>query len=143
MNILVVTLIQFIGHKGGMEKALTNFSNAMQKRGHEVTLMYCTERHGFAPFPIDQAVTFVNLIDWMPSRRFESIKIVGLDKIYRELWRIFDKEKAKKISFDLWINKVEEGIKAYLKDHVFDIIITADTRTAAAFLGGQKRVIVR
>ena len=143
MKILVVWLSQFVGHTGGMERALINFSNAMSRRGHEVTLMYCTERDGTAPFPIERSVTFENLVNWMPNQRFESIKMSGSSKIYRELWRIFDKEQARRIRFDFWLNQVGEGIKAYLQNHIPEVIVTADRRTTAAMLGGQKSIIIR
>lgn len=44
MKILIGWIAQFVGHHGGMDKVFANFANEMTRRGHQVTMVYCTEK---------------------------------------------------------------------------------------------------
>ena len=48
MKILLIWNSQVIGHCGGMERVMINFANEMTARGHQVSLVYCTEKKGRA-----------------------------------------------------------------------------------------------
>lgn len=61
MKVLLFWNSQFVGHNGGMEKVFCNLSNALCRRGHQVSGMYCTERTGEIYTPLDPACRLINL----------------------------------------------------------------------------------
>lgn len=62
----------------------------MVRRGHSVDMVYCTEKHGELYTSIDSKVNLVNLADYLPGHKFESVRPISM-KILREFWRIIDR----------------------------------------------------
>ena len=90
MNILLLNLTKMVGDTGGVAKVACAFANEMYRRGHKVSLVYSDVKTGDFFFPIDKSIACTDL------RHFngEAIRYPLALKIKRELYRIFDKQKA-------------------------------------------------
>ena len=92
MRILVFWVSQVVGRNGGMEKVFSRLSNALSRRGHQVTAVYCTEKAGKFYTPLDGQCRLINLAERLPKGEWESIKPFAYI-LKREYLRLFSCEK--------------------------------------------------
>lgn len=134
MKILVGGLIQFIGINGGVERVLVNFANEMLRRGHNVSILYCTEvENGRVLYILNSKVHLVNLIHWIPDSKFESKKKNVLFKIHREFIRLFNKEAVKNKNTQFILKKLGNAAENMLMEEKPDIFISTGSMTTTAF----------
>ena len=128
MKILLIWNAQFLGHYGGMEKVMASFANEMTARGHKVTISYCTDKKAEIPFPIDPAVHLMNIADFAPGQKWESARPLSFI-IKRELLRIIDKERMKKLYTDYEKIHSSDAVGKIIEKAAPDIIISWEART--------------
>lgn len=133
MKILIGWIAQFVGHHGGMDKVFANFANEMTRRGHQVTMVYCTEKKEKSCFSIMPTVKVVNLVDLKKDHKYESYKKTFGFKMKREFLRIIDNEKMKNMLTDRLEKQIGCAVEILFKRENPDIIITLDHKTTAIF----------
>lgn len=134
MKILIAWIAKFIGHNGGMDKVFANFANEMTKRGHHVTLVYCTDlREGKSYTPILPSVKMLNLADFIDGKKWESRNKPLTFKIMREFLRIIDKEKMKDFRDQYDVSYLKTAVQKILDMVNPDIIITMDGKATVIF----------
>lgn len=139
MKILIGGLFQFVGMNGGVERVLVNFANEMHKRGHNVSLLYCTEVKGNAPYVLNPEVHLINLIRWVPCGQFESKQKNLLFKIRRELLRLFNKNAVKNENTRFILNKLGNAAEQVLQEEKPDVFVSIGYTTTAAFVEVAER----
>ncbi len=140
MKILLIWNSQFIGLCGGMEKVMANFANEMTSRGHQVSLVYCTEKKEELCFVLDPSITLLNIVDFIPGQKWESAKPLSFI-VKRELLRIFDKLKMKKICIDYDTSHSSDAVKQIIEKALPDIIISLEARTTLLVKSALKKNI--
>lgn len=133
MKILIGWIAQVVGHNGGMDKVFVNFANEMTRRGHEVTLAYCTELSGRFYTPIMKEVKIINIIDLITNHKFESVKKSIPFKIRREIFRIIHPASMKEMETKFTLHRIGNAVFKLLQQEKPDIIITLDHGTTAVF----------
>lgn len=129
MKILIATNKSLVGIVGGTERVLSNFANEMHKRGHDVYLAYCTKNDGAFCYPVDADVKVINLLDYFPKRRSETLEF----KFRREILRLFDKTKMQEFRV-IWQAKAFYPVLQRLLQQVHpDVVISAWWDTSVAF----------
>lgn len=61
MKLLLALFGNFVNSSGGIEKVLCNMANAMNERGHEVTILGFENKKGDPFFPLNRNVKYYNL----------------------------------------------------------------------------------
>ncbi len=138
MKIVICWISQVIGNNGGMEKVMINFSNEMARRGHKVTLAYCTEFDGDFCSPVDENINITNLVKFMPGHKFESVKKPLSFKVLREIIRVICPTMARDMNVKLVIKQLAPAISRILQIEKPDIIISLDPRTTTIIRGTDK-----
>lgn len=133
LNILMGWDSQFVGHNGGTEKVFSNFSNEMVKRGHNVTMVYCTEKTGALYTPLDSRVILINIANYLPGGKWESVKPLTF-KIKREILRIINKVQMHDFVENFELTYRASAIKEILDQVHPDIIISFSAISTALFL---------
>ena len=133
LNILMGWDSQFVGHNGGTEKVFSNFSNEMVKRGHNVTMVYCTEKTGALYTPLDSRVTLINIANYLPEGKWASVKPLTF-KIKREILRIINKVQMHDFVENFELTYRASAIKEILDQVHPDIIISFSAISTALFL---------
>lgn len=134
MKILIGGLTQFLGVYGGVERVVINFANEMQKRGHAVSVFYCTDIDGKVPYPLHSEVRLVNLFQLgAPGNEFWHAKRSLAFKIRREIIRLFNKAVIRDVNFQFILDQYKCAVEKCLKEENPDILITIDSKTTAAF----------
>ena len=128
MKILLIWNSQVIGLCGGMEKVMASFANEMTARGHQVTLVYCTEKKEELCFTLNPSITLLNIVDFIPGKAWESARPLFFI-IKREFLRIFNKLKMKKLCIDYEIAHSSDAVGKIIKTAAPDIIISLESRT--------------
>ena len=121
MKILMANFTKMVGDTGGLAKVTCAFSNALIRRGHEVSLIYSDEREGAFFFPVDEKLKCYNL------KRNADGSVIRFPlhlKAYREILRAFDKRSARTVNDDFEEKKLLPNLKRYLEEIRPDIIIS-------------------
>lgn len=139
MRILIAWISPMLNSAGGAEKVIVNLANEMQRRGHRCTIMYCTEKEGKLFFPLDKDVKLLNLLWFSQDRKFESLSMSMKQKLFREIWRAFDKRRVKNLNTKFWIEKLRTAVEALLNQENPDVILTVDYRTNSVFGSANKK----
>ena len=130
MKILIAWIAQFVGHNGGMDKVFVRFANEMVRRGHNVTLAYCTEHNGKSYTPIDSRVNIVNIANYLPDKKWECHKTI-LFKIKREILRSINKHHMLNYERRYELDYIQSGIQILLNTFSPNVIITMDAKTTS------------
>ncbi len=98
MKIMLAFFEKFIDMSGGIERVCCNMANAMTKRGHEVSIVYCFGKSGAPFYPLNPLVKMYNLMAIHPEKWSHNSLgqcVSGLNKIIREGLRIFSSNRAR------------------------------------------------
>lgn len=68
MKIALAYFEKFIEMSGGIERVCCNMANAMVKRGHDVSIIYCYGRSGKPFYALDPSVKVYNLMALHPEK---------------------------------------------------------------------------
>lgn len=120
MNILLLNLTKMVGDTGGVAKVACAFANEMHRRDHKVSLVYSDVKTGDFFFPIDKSISCTDL------RHFngETITYPLSLKIKRELYRMFDKQKAFTVNAAFEEKYLLKNLQIVLKQIHPDIIVS-------------------
>ena len=110
MRILLANLTKMVGDTGGLAKVTAAFANEMQRRGHEVSLVYSDVQTGDFYYPLDAGIDAYDLCHY----EGESHSIPLWYKAKREILRAFDKRKARGVN--------NEFTKKYLLGHLQSVL---------------------
>lgn len=94
MRILLANLTKMVGDTGGLAKVTAAFANEMQRRGHEVSLVYSDVQMGDFYYPLNAGIEAYDLCHY----EGESHSIPLWYKAKREILRAFDKRKARGVN---------------------------------------------
>lgn len=141
MKILIGGITQFLGLKGGMERVTVNFANEMVQRGHDVSIVYCTDVKEDVPYPLSLAVKLINLSNFgAPGNELKLKKKSISFKIRREIIRLFSGyEGAKDLNSQFFLNQYKNAAEKVLRDVKFDVFISIDYRSTVVFEEATKR----
>ena len=130
MKILLANFSKMVQDSGGAAKVNCAFANEMNRRGHEILMMYMDEREGEFFFQIDKNIKTCNL------QRLSG-KIIRYPlryKLLRESYRTFSKKLARNIND----NFIEKFLLSNIQDSTTafqpDVIICFQPISAKIFL---------
>lgn len=127
MKIAFAFFEQFIGISGGIEHVCCNLANALSRRGHEISIIYCYGHSGNAFYPLDKEVKLYNLMTMHPEKwkRPALGKCVsGSDRAVREILRIFSKSAAREWNESAKGRMIRTEIRDVLAEVEPDIILS-------------------
>lgn len=145
MKIMLANFASFIEEKGGSEQVCCAMANEMEKRGHEVSIVYCFGKSGKPLFPLNEKVKLYNLMAYEP-KKWNGKKYISkcqpiTDKIIRELIRPFSKTKAIAWNESRKGKLIQEEIQRTLQVVQPDIIISFWIETSYYLLNTIKTTI--
>ncbi len=94
MKILLANFTKMVDDTGGLAKVTSLFANEMNRRGHQVTLIYSDEQIGDFHYPICNQIEKYDL----RQQGLKRIKFPPKLRLKREWFRLFNKEKARIIN---------------------------------------------
>lgn len=91
MNIMLAWIAKMTTYSGGTEYVMSAFANAMEQRGHTVSIVYCNHQDGKPFYPVGHTVHLRNLMTGLLKERFvrNGGFLTGPQKIVREVLRLF------------------------------------------------------
>lgn len=140
MKILLAWMAKFVGDYGGIEKVCCHFANEMTSRGHQVTIVYCTEKKGVPCETLSPTVSLRNLAEDLPGKKWESAHSL-LYIVKRETLRIFKKEEMHQSLVNFDIAHTSSALTRLLDEMTPDVIVAFDARTAALYTVCKKETV--
>lgn len=137
MNILLANLTKMVDDSGGMAKVTCEFANEMQRRGHHVSLVYSDVKQGNFYYPLQKGIPAIDI------RHFkgQSISYPWYLKVKRELYRTFNKQKARTVNNDFAENYLLKNLQETLQDCQPDIIVSFQPAASKMLLCDLKTTI--
>lgn len=120
MKILLANLTKMVNDSGGMAKVTCAFAKEMKNRGHGVSLVYSDEQEGEFYFPWDESIPRYDVRNLEGKRQGYPLSL----RLKRELYRVFNKEKARTINNDFAETYLKEPTKKVLDLVQPDVIIS-------------------
>lgn len=130
MNILLANLSKMVGHSGGAAKVTCNFANEMKCRGHQVSLVYSDIQTGKFFYPIDEEIPVYDIRHY----KGQSIAYPGYLKLKRELYRLFDKQKARSVN--------DQFESSFLLDNLEDVLNTVKPDVIVSFQSAASKLLL-
>ena len=130
MNILLANLSKMVGHSGGAAKVTCNFANEMKCRGHQVSLAYSDIQMGKFFYPIDEGIPFYDIRHY----KGQSINYPWHLKLKRELYRLFDKQKARSVN--------DQFESSFLLDNLEDVLNTVKPDVIVSFQSAASKLLL-
>lgn len=120
MNILLANLTKMVDDTGGLAKVTSAFANEMQRRGHQVSLVYSDEKTGNFYYPLQEGIPVYDI------RHFkgETIRYPWYLKAKREFYRTFDKQKARTVNNDFAEKFLLKNLKEVVEETKPDVIVS-------------------
>ncbi len=136
MRIMIITTGQLIGIAGGVERVLINLANEMENRGHEVVLVYSSQKAGEFYYPIHSSVKRSNLFELFQKSQLEHSKInrqlhLYAFKIRREMLRLVSKKKMYDFRLMKRLKDFQPLIRTLIDDIQPAVVISAWWDTSA------------
>lgn len=137
MNIVLANLTKMVDDSGGMAKVTCEFANEMQRRGHHVSLVYSDVKQGNFYYPLHEGIPAIDI------RHFkgQSISYPWYLKVKRELYRTFNKQKARTVNNDFAENYLLKNLQETLQDCQPDIIVSFQPAASKMLLCDLKTTI--
>lgn len=121
MNILLANLSKMVGHSGGAAKVTCNFANEMRRRGHQVSLVYSDVTTGDFFYPMDKEIPVYDIRHY----KGQSINYPWYLNLKRELYRTFDKQKARSVN--------DQFESSFLLDNLGDVLKSVKPDMSVSF----------
>lgn len=137
MNILLTNLSKMVGHSGGAAKVTCNFANEMRRRGHQVSLVYSDVTTGDFFYPMDKEIPVYDIRHY----KGQSINYPWYLKLKRELYRTFDKQKARSVNDQFESSFLLDNLGDVLKSVKPDIIVSFQSAASKLLLCDLKTEI--
>lgn len=109
-----------VADSGGLAKVTCAFANEMNRRGHEVVLVYSDEQSGEFYYPIDADVVQYDLRNMDGKRVTYPLTL----RLKREWYRMFNKQKARTINNDFAELYLLEALQNILEKTQPDVIVS-------------------
>lgn len=130
MNILLANLSKMVGHSGGAAKVTCNFANEMKCRGHQVSLVYSDIQTGKFFYPIDEGIPVYDIRHY----KGQSINYPWHLKLKRELYRLFDKQKARSVN--------DQFESSFLLDNLGDVLKSVKPDMIVSFQSAASKLLL-
>lgn len=130
MNILLANVAKLVGHSGGLAKVTCNFANEMKRRGHQVSLVYSDVQEGDFFYPLEEGIPSFDLRHY----KGKSIHFPWYLRLKRELYRAFDKRKARNVNDEFEI--------AHCLSHLQDVLETVKPEIIISFQPLASRLLL-
>lgn len=130
MKLLLANFAKMINDSGGLAKVTCNFANEMQKRGHEVVLVYSDDREGEFFFPVDSGVKCFNLRHYKGRHKVFPLAY----KLKREVLRAIDERKGRAVNDEFTSRYLLDNIREIIRDSRPDVIIASQPAATKALL---------
>lgn len=141
MKVAFAFFEQFIGISGGIEHVCCNLANALTKRGHEISIVYCYGESGKSFYPLDEKVKLYNLMAIHPEK-WNALAlgkcVGGKDKVIRESLRVFSKSAAREWNESVKGRMIQSEIRETFSAIAPDIIISYRYETSNYLLNFAK-----
>lgn len=137
MNILLANLSKMVGHSGGAAKVTCNFANEMRRRGHQVSLVYSDVTTGDFFYPMDKEIPIYDIRHY----KGQSINYPWYLKLKRELYRTFDKQKARSVNDQFESSFLLDNLGDVLKSVKLDMIVSFQSAASKLLLCDLKTEI--
>lgn len=144
MKIAFAFFEQFIEISGGIEHVCCNLANALSRRGHEISIIYCYGRSGKAFYPLDKEVKLYNLMALHPGKwKHPALGkcVSGRDRGIREILRVFSKSAAREWNESAKGRMIQSEIQDVLAEIGPDIILSFRYETSNYLLNFAKTEI--
>ena len=130
MNILLANLSKMVGHSGGAAKVTCNFANEMRRRGHQVSLVYSDVTTGDFFYPMDKEIPVYDIRHY----KGQSINYPWYLKLKRELYRTFDKQKARSVN--------DQFESSFLLDNLGDVLKSVKPDMIVSFQSAASKLLL-
>lgn len=130
MNILLANLSKMVGHSGGAAKVTCNFANEMRRRGHQVSLVYSDVTTGDFFYPMDKEIPIYDIRHY----KGQSINYPWYLKLKRELYRTFDKQKARSVN--------DQFESSFLLDNLGDVLKSVKPDMIVSFQSAASKLLL-
>lgn len=120
MKILLANFTKMVADSGGLAKVTCAFANEMQRRGHEVILVYSDEQSGEFYYPIDIDVLQYDLRNMGEKRVTYPFTL----RLKREWYRMFNKQKARTINNEFAETYLLAPLRRILEETQPDVIVS-------------------
>jgi glycosyltransferase, group 1 family protein len=120
MKILLANFTKMVADSGGLAKVTCAFANEMNRRGHEVVLVYSDEQSGEFYYPIDADVVQYDLRNMNGKRVTYPLTL----RLKREWYRMFNKQKARTINNDFAESYLLGPLQKILEKIQPDVIVS-------------------
>lgn len=120
MKILLANFTKMVADSGGLAKVTCAFANEMNRRGHEVVLVYSDEQSGEFYYPINGDILQYDLRN-MDGKRVTYPLILRLK---REWYRMFNKQKARTVNNDFAESYLLRPLQSILEKTQPDVIVS-------------------
>lgn len=126
MRIMLGYLARFITSTGGAEKVCCDMANELQRRGHDVSIVYCYGHSGRPFYPLESGVRMYNVMAVHPEKwhGIEIIRLPKAEKIKREIWRLFSPRKAHELQETYIGKRIRDDLREIVEKEKPDIIVS-------------------
>lgn len=137
MNILLANLTKMVDDSGGMAKVTCDFANEMRRRGHHVTLVYSDVKQGKFYYPLHEGIPAIDIRHY----KGQFISYPWYLKVKRELYRTFNKQKARTVNNDFAEKYLLQNLQEVLQECRPDIIVSFQPAASKMLLCDLKTTI--
>lgn len=137
MNILLANLTKMVDDSGGLAKVTSAFANEMNKRGHQVSLVYSDVQTGHFYYPLDAGIPSYDIRHY----KGKSISYPWYLKLKREFYRTFDKQKARTVNNDFAASFLLDNLQDVLRTTQPDVIVSFQPAASKMLLCDLKTTI--
>ena len=126
----MANLTKMVNDSGGLAKVTCAFANEMKRRGHDVSLVYSDVRTGSFYFPFRDDIPVYDLRHY----KGKTISFPLYMRLKRELLRVFNKRKARKVNNDFAEEYLLKNLQDVLQITCPEIIVSFQTAASKLLL---------
>ena len=130
MKIMLANFTKMVDDSGGLSKVTCAMANELQRRGHEVTLVYSDIQEGEFFYKLNAGIPAFDLRHF----RGQNIEFPRYLKAKRELLRTFSLQRARTINNDFAEKYLLKNVKILLQELQPEIIVSSQTAASKLLL---------
>lgn len=128
MRLMLLNIAKMVQDTGGLSKVTCAFANEMERRGHEVAMVYSDDRQGKTFFPLSPAIRAYNLRHYDGQQYLFPLRF----KVKREIMRAIDQRKGRAVNNQFTREYLAEPLRAILTKEKPDVIVVSQPAGAEA-----------